>query len=167
MDTFLVIMCLDEGVSISRRMIYLPSEQHLSRTHASIQMCSQEAESTGKPVDGIKGMSILSDHIDLVNGLPIDYMHGVLEGVTKVIMKFWFDSQYSNKSFSLCKFVDQIDRKLVSVRPPHEFRRSPRSIVSTQKFWKASEYRAWLLFYAVPIACPYLPPEYAHHFLLL
>jgi len=67
----------------------------------------------------------------------------------------------------LCKFVSHIDHKLVSVSPPHEFRRSPRSIASTRNFWKASEYRAWLLFYALPIAGPYLPAEYAHHFSLL
>ena len=47
------------------------------------------------------------------------------------------------------------------------FRRSPRSISTSRKFWKASEYRSWLLFYSLPIAGPYLPAEYAHHYSLL
>ena len=65
-------------------------------------------------------------------------MHGVLEGVTKSLMTYWFDSHYSRNSFSLVKYLGQIDRKLISVKPPHEIRRSPRSIASTRKFLKAS-----------------------------
>ena len=159
--------CLDEGVSISHRMVYLPSEMHLPRTHADIKKWAQEAEATGEVVLGIKGESILTEHIDLAIGLPVDYMHGVLEGVTKTLIKYWFGSQYSRNSFSLVKHLKRIDRKLASVTPPHEIRRSPRSIAETRKFWKASEYRAWLLFYSLPIAGPYLPAEYAHHYSLL
>ena len=94
-------------------------------------------------------------------------MHGVLEGITEALMSYWFDSQHSKKSFSLYHCLNDIDKKLVSVNPPHEFRRSPRSILGTRKFWKASEYRAWLLFYSLPIAGPHLPAEYAHHYSLL
>ena len=76
--------CLDEGVSISCRVAYLPSETHIPRTHAEIQHCAQEAETTGRSVYGIKGISILAEYIDLVNVIPIDYMHAVLEGITKL-----------------------------------------------------------------------------------
>ena len=159
--------CLDEGVSIDRRMLYLPNEPHRPRTHARVQQWASTAEFTNECVYGIKGKSILADHTDVVNGVPIDYMHAVLEGVTKCLMSYWFDSKYSKRSFSLTRKLKLVDKKLLSVKPPHEFRRSPRSIASSLKFWKASEYRAWLLFYSLPIAGPYLPAEYAHHYSLL
>ena len=65
-------VCLDEGFRLSCRMLYLPSEVHSPRTHADIHRCAKVAEETGKAVYGIKGKSILAEHIDLVNELPID-----------------------------------------------------------------------------------------------
>ena len=56
---------------------------------------------------------------------------------------------------------------LLRVKPSHELQRTPRPIQTTQKFWKASEYRAWLLFYAIPILKDLLPADYVHHLSLL
>ncbi len=52
------------------------------------------------------------------------------------------------------------------IKPPHEFR-SPRSIETYLLYWKASEYRAFLLFYAIPLLKPFLQPEYFLHLSLL
>ena len=109
---------------------------------------------------------MLMEYSDIVKGVPIDYMHAVL-GVTRDLMAFWFDSKYSRRSFSLVRKLKLIDKKLLLVKPPHEFCRSPRCIATSIKYWKASEYRAWLLFYSLPIAAPHLPAEYAHHYSLL
>ena len=79
----------------------------------------------------------------------------------KALMTYWFEPPYSGKSLSLSRHLKEIDRKLVSVKPPHEFRRSPRPISTSRKFWKASEYWAWLLFYSLLIAGPYLTAEYS------
>lgn len=56
---------------------------------------------------------------------------------------------------------------LLRIKPPHDFRRSPRPIETTVKYWKASEYRAFLLFYAIPLLSGFLPPDYIHHLSLL
>ena len=46
--------------------------------------------------------------------------------------------------------------------------RVPRSIQQHRNYWKASEYRAWLLFYSLPVMLNILPSEYlAHHMLLV
>ena len=148
-------------------MVYLPSEPHRPRTHPEVQRWADEAESTGECLYGIKGTSLLAEYSDIVKGIPIDYMHAVLEGVTKNLMVLWFESKYSRRSFSLARKLKLIDRKLLLVKPPHEFRRSPRSIADSVKYWKASEFRAWLLFYSLPIVAPYLPAEYAQHYSLL
>ena len=38
---------------------------------------AQEAERSCVPVDGIKGTSVLAEALDLVDGIPVDYMHAV------------------------------------------------------------------------------------------
>ena len=105
----------DEGVYSSQRMVYLPSEPHRPQTHPKVQRLADEAESTGECQYGIKGTSVLAEYSDIVKGIPIDYMHAVLEGVTKNLMVLWFKSKYS-RSFSLACKLKLIDRKLLLVK---------------------------------------------------
>lgn len=81
-------------------MVYLPNEPHTPRTHALVQQLADEAESSGECQYGIKGRSMLTEYSDIVKSIPIDYMHAVLEGITKNLMTFWFDPKYSRRSFS-------------------------------------------------------------------
>ncbi len=45
-------------------------------------------------VCGVKGYSVLHvlDYFDLIDGNPVDYMHCVLLGVIKRLLKLWLDS---------------------------------------------------------------------------
>ena len=52
------------------------------------------------------------------------------------------------------------------MKPPSEITRSPRSLTERQ-FWKASEWRAFLLFYSPVILRNELPSPYYEHWLLL
>lgn len=95
-------------------------------------------------------------------------MHAVLEGVAKtLISKFWMQGQHRNLRFYLWRNIKEIDKHLLAIKPPHKFRRSPRCIESTIKYWKASELRTFLLFYAIPILFDFLPADYMHHLNLL
>ena len=156
--------CMDRGTYCNHRTIWLPSDEHEQRTLANLVEFVRQAESTHKSVYGIKGRSILSEHMNIILSVVIDYLHSILEGITKAFMEFWFDSKYSSNPFSIRKFLKEIDKKLSRIRPPHNFRSSPRSISS---FWKASELKAWLLFYSVPILKDILPPKYINHWILL
>ena len=40
---------------------------------------------------GYKSHSILSLYIDIVRDIPIDYMHMILEGISKMLLKYWSD----------------------------------------------------------------------------
>lgn len=59
-----------------------------------------------------------------------------------------------------------VDALLMEQHPPHDFSRPPRSILH-HKYWKASEYKNWLLYYSLPLMSGVLPPLYLHHFALL
>ena len=70
-------------------------------------------------------------------------MHSILEGVVKNFFKFWFSAEYrASESFSLRKFMIQIDQKLVIIKPPSFVPNAPRSI-ETWKQWRAHEYLAF------------------------
>ena len=61
------------------------------------------AENSGKPVFGVKGHSILSNFLDVVKDIPIDYMHMILEGISKMLFKYWSDGRYRDRRFYLVK----------------------------------------------------------------
>lgn len=97
--------CLDEGTyyTLHRRLYYLPDNTHQPRSITNMKEWADEAEKTGKPIFGIKGRSILSSHLNVLKCIPIDYMHAVLEGVTKSLIYFWFDSKNHTRNFYLGK----------------------------------------------------------------
>ena len=103
-------------------------------------------------------MSMLSGFVDLRIGIPIDYMHCVLEGVVKALLKYWIDSSHHGNPYYIGRSVKDIDKVLLQQRPPHDFSRAPRSIEQHRKCWKASEFRSWPLFYSLPILTSFLPP---------
>ena len=63
----------------NRANVYLPNN-YLIRTHSSVISAAEDAERTGSPVLGVKGLSPLHSTLDLVASIPVDYMHAVLEG---------------------------------------------------------------------------------------
>ena len=162
------LYCNHPGESLMKGCtIYRPGTSCELRTHESVNRHAEEALKSGEAAEGIKGYSILSKYIDVVDDIPIDYMHAVLEGVVKQITGMWFNSKHHKSSFYIGNRVKEVDRMLVKIKPPSHFRRSPRPVATTLKFWKANEYRAWLLFYSMPIVEKFLPSEYVHHWSLL
>ena len=94
-------------------------------------------------------------------------MHAVLEGVTRWLVRAWFDSKYHGEAFYIGRNVQAIDIQLMRQCPPSEFSRPPRSIQRHISYWKASELRNWLLVYSLPLLLGYLPSLYWHHYALL
>ena len=54
-------------------------------------------------VNGIKALSsfIMVPKFDLAVGFPVDWMHCVLLGVSKSLLKFWISSKYHKEKFYL------------------------------------------------------------------
>ena len=127
---------------------------------------AQRAEESSSAVYGVKGVSILSQDIQLPECIPIDYMHAILEGVFKRLMGCWFNSSNHGKPYYIGRHVEAVNRMVARVSPPCEFRRAPRPI-EVMSYWKSSEFHSWLLYFAIPILKSFLPPEYIHHLALL
>lgn len=158
--------CLHPG-SWTGTQVYLPGEAYELRSDRSINKAGRVAERQDRPVVGIKGRSVLSGFVDLANGIPVDYMHCVLEGVVKMLLGFWLDSKHHGQPYYIARSVNTLDSRLLEQTPPHDFSRAPRSIDKLRNFWKASELRNWLLFYSLPLLIGLLPPLYLHHLALL
>lgn len=73
---------------------------------------------------------------DIVQGMSCDYMHSVLLGVCRILLRLWIDSKYHGEIWYLGTVVKQLDNRLCKIRPPSEIRRTPRSIENNLKFWK-------------------------------
>ena len=83
----------------------------------------------------MKGLSAL--HIlpsfDVVHGVSIDYMHCVLEGVTKKMVTLWFT--VVGQPYSIKKHVAVANERLKSIKPPNIITRTPREVDHAGK-WK-------------------------------
>lgn len=75
-------------------------------------------------------------NFNIINGIPVDYMHGVLLGVTKSLLHFWFCSKYSQDEWYCGNRISDIDKMLMKVKPPNDITRTPRSIEHHRKYWK-------------------------------
>ena len=133
---------------------------------------------------GVKGPSCLEiiPEFNLISGMSFDYMHNVLLGVTRLLLRLWFTTSNHEQPWYLGRVVKDIDQTLLKITPPDEISRTPRSIENTMKYWKgnslveihsniicvtAHELRAWLLHYSPIVLYEFLPDDYYQHHLLL
>ena len=56
---------------------------------------------------------------DFVKSTSIDYMHGVLLGITKLLINLWISSINSKDNFSISTYVDIIDEKILKFNHLH------------------------------------------------
>lgn len=129
---------------------------------------AQEACSSGVAVNGVKHASRLLalPVFNVAESFSPDYMHCVLLGVVRQLVNIVFDSSYHSSAFYLGKKIEVADNLMSNMMPPSEIRRTPRAF-SERAFWKASEWRAFLLFYSPVIFERLLPKRYFLHWLLL
>ena len=101
---------------------------------------------------GIKGPSWLSTipHYDLIRGTSIDYMHCVLLGVCKQVIKLWTQSKYHKELWYIGNNTVDVNERLLAIKPPCEIQRTPRSFESL-KYWKGKN--MYLLVVELPAIC--------------
>lgn len=140
------------------------------RTHEGmIEQALQAFETNVSDVKGVKGpsLAVLLPHFNIATGFVPDYMHSVLLGVARMLLKCLFGKNNSGKPYHIRKAVKaEVDELLLNIRPPDCITRIPREL-KYLAFWKASEVRSFLLYYAAVILKGKIPEPYYQHFLLL
>jgi hypothetical protein len=166
-------MCEHEGLSVKTgdghcRVYPVTNTEPILRSSESMALQAREAVAENTTVQGVKGPTIVSviPNLDLGSSFIPDYMHCVLLGVTRQFLTLWLSSSNSQEVWYIGRSVPEIDAELLGIKPPDVITRAPRSL-SVRKFWKAAEYRSWLLYYSVPLLKSFLPPQHFQHWLLL
>ncbi|XP_064470517.1 uncharacterized protein LOC135385242 [Ornithodoros turicata] len=85
-------------------------------------------------------------------------MHAVCNGFVRATASLWFSHKRRHR-YSIGYCLPQIDRRLRQLTPIWEMSRLPRSLAD-MKFWKASEWRDWLLLYSPVVLKDILPKAY-------
>lgn len=131
------------------------------RNDKEIARQAQIALESGIPEKGIKGPSVTSciPMFSVGRSFVPDYMHSVLLGVVRSMMTIWIDSSYHQSLWYIGNRTSDVNKRLLSIRPLNEITRTPRSL-NTRKYWKASEYRNWLLWYSLPVLQGILPAAF-------
>jgi hypothetical protein len=150
---------LQQGGGHSR--VY-PSFPFSLKDNALYKRCIDAVQRGSAPVFGIKGPSVLSEHILIPEQILTDPMHMLYEGIGKMLLSSFFDSKNHHEVFYMGRprAVNDFSSRLLSVKllpgmPPF------RSI-SDLSFWKASEVKNFFLF-ALPLLQRTLPPSYFKH----
>ncbi|KAH7974577.1 hypothetical protein HPB49_017064 [Dermacentor silvarum] len=163
--------CLACGTLQEGRRLYINSEPPApERTAAGIRRDMKLAMELQTPVNGLKGPSAFwpLQYLDLVECYTVEYMHCVLLGVTRQFTEYWFDSSHCHEKFYIGRpsTLNFLNRRLKGIQPPHHITRLPRSI-QERHFWKAHEWRNWLLYYCLPCCQNTLLSPYMKHFAIL
>ncbi|KAM4531750.1 uncharacterized protein PAE49_023884 [Odontesthes bonariensis] len=165
--------CLHPGTMMKKgegsvRSYRYDEMKQAARSNSMFEENGKEAENTGLPKNGVKGRSSLSSlpFFDIVFGFVPEYMHSVLLGVSKQLMSLWLDPVNATKDWYVGQKIEQMDSSLLCLKPPEEIIRAPRSL-KCRDSWKASEWRAFLLFYAISVLPGVLHPTFLAHYLYL
>lgn len=160
--------CLHPGVLVERQVKYTVIASGHDRDSKSMLRDMEVALVEGRPVRGVKGPSQLMNmpYFDIVWGFVPDYMHAVLLGVTRQITELLLQSSDQPYYIGRPDTLRVIENRIKNIKPPHVITRLPRPIEEF-RYWKASEWRAWLLFYCLPCLEGVLDSRYVKHLSLL
>lgn len=141
------------------RMVFLTTGDAL-RTDETFRRQSQVAHHSGfSPLLRVQGL-------DMVNDFSLDIMHLVFLGVVRKLVYYWIEGPKRTRIGRIDR--EKISEKLVRLKPitPSCFARKPRAL-EEWKFWKATEWRTFLLYTGPMVLRKTLPTVLYEHFLLL
>ena len=105
-------------------------------------------------------------NINMVDAIPIDYMHMVCLGIMKKILLLWCKGPLPTR-LSANNRAAISDLLINSVKCiPSEFARKPRGFKDLE-FWKATEFRMMLIYTGCVVLKNNLPKEFYDNFMLL
>ena len=84
---------------ITVKFIHLQKNLRFVPCLVSQELLKVVKKKEGEIVEGIKRLSPLTGYLHLVNGVPFDYVHCVLQGVVKKFLKAWTKQKYFQQPF--------------------------------------------------------------------
>lgn len=104
--------------------------------------------------------------IDMIETIPVgDELHLLNVGIMKKLLIGWLEGSFGYSAKFSHSNRNEISEYLINCKLPSEIHRKMRSL-SEIKRWKATEFRAFLLYVSVVVLKRFLRPKYYEHFLL-
>lgn len=150
--------CVQEGIHTNYRMTFPETNANLRTNDSFRSRIDDSYHKTTSPLEELE--------FDMVKQIPLDYLHTVLLGVVKKLLKMWVSGDLMSKlpSIDITQISDILSK--ISIKQPKEIQRKIRPLSNLGHF-KGTEFRTILL-YAGPVAFRnILSPERYAHFMLL
>lgn len=111
---------------------------------------------------------VLKLPINMIDTFPVaDSLHLIDLGIVKRLLTGWRDGYYKNKLLKWpSKTTDALSSKMQTIKLPKELHRKIRGL-DCLSFWKALEYRNFLLYYGIVVLKGVLRSDVYEHFLIL
>ncbi len=152
--------CTQEGSYIKDRVCF-PSTNFTKRTNETFRNHLDENHNIRHTI--LQNI----EYLDMVNDIPLDYMHLVLLGVMKkLVVTTWIFGKPPHRLPGRSITSMDLLIKKISIYIPSDFPRKPRTVLESKR-WKANEFRLFLLYTGIIIMKPFLPDEKYTHFLSL
>ncbi|RXN22564.1 hypothetical protein ROHU_023413 [Labeo rohita] len=161
--------CLHPGTLVEKQVKYTVTDREYPDREVKKMLADMEqAVTQNRSVRGVKGPSPLINmpFFDIVWGFVPDYMHAVLLGVIRQLTELLLNNTDQPYYIGSPNTMMVLENRIKDIKPPHLITRQPRPLAEF-KYWKASEWRAWLLFYSLPVLNDVLQPRYVNHLGLL
>lgn len=155
-------MTVRQGKGYARCFPYrVQGSRYPARNHENV-ITHMRMGTTRNRIKGFKGLSGLAElkGYNIVNGTLPDYMHGVLLGVTKILLNKWFSPSQSQNECFIGRHLKEISKRMQNIKPPDSIERLPRDLEKHFNHFKATELQSWLLYYAIPCVKGFLKEEY-------
>lgn len=106
--------------------------------------------------------------INMIDAFPVaDSLHLIDLGIVKRLLTGWRDGYFKNKLLKWpSKTTEELSSKMQTLKLPKELHRNIRGL-DCLSFWKALEYRNFLLYYGIVILKGVLRADVYEHFLIL
>jgi len=155
--------CIIEGNRYNNRICFPPSE------NIDVPLRTDAEFRSNVYGDYHNNATILQEipHFDLIQNVPLDYMHLVCLGVVKKLIGLWIE--FGPRPTRLRpRYVRNISDMLKNIQKttPIDFGRKPRAM-SEYRQWKATEFRTFLLYTGPVVLQHYLKKNIYEHFLSL
>lgn len=150
--------CIQKGEYTESRVIFPKTDSEKREDEAFARQEYTHHQVGKSPLTGL--------NVGLVSGCILDYMHLVCLGVVRRIIFFWLKGSLKTRLSS--RQVNIVSQGLVSLRGhiPSEFVRKPRSF-SELEYWKASEFRQFILYTGLIVLKSQLSKKLYEHFCCL
>ena len=120
----------EKSAATGNVMVFPHEDRLVLRDDVSYDECVSISIETKTAYKGACGPTILFYMIwaNFIHSICIDSMHALFWGITKQLLKLWFDTKYSTEPFSLVDKTNLVNTRLKSFQFPNFVQRLPDDV---------------------------------------